>query len=306
MKIKSIIFALITFSLSFAQNDFVKVHSGHVLRIPGFESKFVDARNVDIWLPEGYCNSKKYGVLYMHDGQMLFDATITWNKQEWGVDETLTSLIDAKKIDAVIVVGIWNNGAKRHPEYFPQKPFEAMTKSDQLWLTTSLKEAGRITEDFKPISDNYLSFIVKELKPWIDKTFSTIPNREHTFIAGSSMGGLISMYALCEYPNVFGGAACLSTHWPGAFHGDGNPIPNYFNAYLKNNLPKPDKHKIYFDFGTATLDALYPPLQAEVDKIMKQKKYTEKHWRTERFEGADHSENAWRERLEIPFTFLLK
>lgn len=306
MKMKCLTLALMIFGLSFGQGEFVNVSSGSIVRVPGFQSAFVDTRTIDIWLPEGYTNTKKYGVLYMHDGQMLFDASTTWNKQEWGVDETLTALINSKEIEAVIVVGIWNNGAKRHPEYFPQKPFEAMNERDTSWLTASLKDAGRITEDFKSISDAYLSFIVNELKPWVDKTFSTLPDREHTFIAGSSMGGLISIYALCEYPNLFGGAACLSTHWPGAFHGDGNPIPRYFNDYLKSNLPKPGKHKIYFDFGTATLDALYPPLQADVDKIMRQKKYTERHWRTERFEGADHSENAWRERLSIPFSFLLK
>ena len=66
-------------------------------------------------------------------------------------------------------------------------------------------------------SDNYLKFLVKELKPFIDSSFSTLKDQQNTFIAGSSMGGLISMYAICEYPLVFGGAACLSTHWPGIF-----------------------------------------------------------------------------------------
>ena len=77
-------------------------------------------------------------------------------------------------------------------------------------------------------SDAYLKFLVTELKPFIDSTFSVATDRSNTFIAGSSMGGLISMYAVCEYPAVFGGAACLSTHWPGIFTAENNPIPEAF------------------------------------------------------------------------------
>lgn len=293
-------------SIGSAQEGFLNVDSGKVLRIPGFKSKYVDTRNIDIWLPEDYSPAQKYRVLYMHDGQMLFDATTTWNKQEWGVDEHMGHLLNAKQIKPTIVVGIWNNGAKRHPEYFPQKPFNSLSEDEKRWVNESLKKAGRVETLFEPISDAYLKFIVEELKPWIDQTFSTLTTREHTFICGSSMGGLISIYALCEYPNVFGGAACLSTHWPGAFQAEDNPIPDSFYAYLKNKLPNPEQHKIYFDFGTATLDALYPPFQAEVDKIMKGKGFRDRHWKTLKFEGAEHSENAWRDRLEIPLKFLLQ
>jgi enterochelin esterase-like enzyme len=118
------------------------------------------------------------------------------------------------------------------------------------------------------------------------------------------MGGLISMYAICEYPDVFGGAACLSTHWPGIFQVANNPIPNAFNRYLKMKLPDPKNHKLYFDYGTATLDALYEPLQNEVDQIMQQKGYDAQHWTTQKFEGENHSEMAWQKRLHIPFQFL--
>ena len=70
------------------------------------------------------------------------------------------------------------------------------------------------------------------------------------------MGALISLYALCEYPDVFAGAACLSTHWPGLFSMDNNPVPGAFFSYLKKSLPSPGKHRIYFDHGTETLDAM--------------------------------------------------
>lgn len=157
-----------------------------------------------------------------------------------------------------------------------------------------------------PISDKYLKFIVSELKPYIDSTFSTLKDQPNTFIAGSSMGGLISMYALCEYPGVFGGAACLSTHWIGTVLMDNNPVPDAFVKYLNENLPDPAIHKIYFDYGDQTLDALYPPLQKKVDEVMKARGFSDKNWVTKFFPGKDHSEKSWNERLDIPLQFLLK
>jgi enterochelin esterase-like enzyme len=120
------------------------------------------------------------------------------------------------------------------------------------------------------------------------------------------MGGLISMYAICEYPDVFGGAACISTHWPGTFKAQNNPVPKAFLAYLTDHLPSPENHKFYFDYGTKTLDAMYKPYQMKADEIMKKKGYTNANWITREFPGEDHSERAWRKRIEIPLTFLLK
>lgn len=283
----------------------VKVASGKVQRFENFSSKFIDAGNVDVWLPDGYSANEKYAVLYMHDGQMLYDATTSWNKTCWEVDETAGKLQLEGKTKKFIVVGIWNNNTKRHPEYFPQKPFENMTQTQRDTVTKQLKKAGRTTEEFHPYSDLYLKFLVKELKPFIDQTFSTKKDKNNTFIAGSSMGGLISMYAMCEYPKIFGGAACLSTHWPGTFAVENNPVPEAFLTYLKSKLSKIKKNKIYFDCGDQTLDAMYPPLQQKVDVAMKQNGFTEANWMTRFFPGTNHSETAWAARLEIPLVFLL-
>ncbi len=173
-------------------------------------------------------------------------------------------------------------------------------------MTKQLQEKGRTTAVFNPISDNYLQFLVKEVKPFIDSAFSTKKDRQNTFIAGSSMGGLISMYAICEYPNVFGGAACMSTHWPGIFNTDNNPVPAAFINYLQKNLPKPNRHKLYFDYGDQTLDSLYPTLQQKVDMLLKAKGFTANNWITKYFPGEDHSEKSWNKRLDIPLLFLLK
>ncbi|MEL6194883.1 MAG: esterase, partial [Bacteroidota bacterium] len=112
-------------------------------------------------------------------------------------------------------------------------------------------------------------------------------------------------YAICEYPQVFGGAACLSTHWVGTFEVENNPIPTAFVDYLAENLPEPGQNKIYFDYGTETLDALYEPFQLQVDSVMKLKGYTATNWSTQKFPGENHSEIAWAKRLHIPLTFLL-
>lgn len=280
------------------------VNSGKIEYIKHFKSKYVAKRAIEIWLPNGYTPNKKYAVLYMHDGQMLFDAATTWNNQAWEVDETASTLQAEKKTRDFIVVGI-NNTAKRHPEYFPQKPYESLTETQQQFVTQALKDKGRITDTFTPLADAYLQFLVTELKPYIDSHYAVDPKPEATCIAGSSMGGLISMYAICEYPEVFGGAACLSTHWPGIFAVDGNPVPEAFMAYMRSHLPNPNTHKIYFDYGDQTLDALYPPLQKKVDELMVEKGFNTSNWSTQFFPGKDHSEKSWKERLAIPLQFLL-
>ncbi len=282
------------------------VVAGRIERIDSFPSKFITARNVDVWLPEGYTPNKKYAVLYMHDGQMLYDTAAGWNKQSWDVDDVITKLLKEHSIRDVIVVGIWNGGKTRHPDYFPQKPYEALSQVEQDTITAQLQRAGRTKDVFKPVSDNYLKFLVKELKPFVDRKYSTYKDRSNTFIAGSSMGGLISMYAICEYPKVFGGAACLSTHWPGIFAMNNNPIPRAFVNYMSKNLPNSKKHKIYFDYGDQTLDAMYPPLHLAVDSVMMLKGFTDENWVTKFFPGENHSEKAWNERLDIPMLFLLK
>jgi predicted alpha/beta superfamily hydrolase len=283
-----------------------EVISGKIDRVEKFQSKFVTPRNVDIWLPDGYSDSTKYAVLYMHDGKMLFDPKNSWNKQSWNVDDVATALFTMKKTKQFIVVGIWNDEQTRIKDYFPQKPIESLSTIEIDKASAQLQQAGFIKEKFNPQSDNYLQFIVQELKPYIDKKYSVYTNRKNTFIAGSSLGALISIYAICEYPTIFGGAACLSTHWVGTLSVQNNPIPNAFIAYLDKNLPRPKNHRIYFDCGDQTLDAMYPPIQKRVDSLMLAKGYTDTNWLTRYFPGDDHSERYWSRRLNIPLEFIFR
>lgn len=279
---------------------------GKIIRHENFPSTYVNPRNVDVWLPENYSTEKTYAVLYMQDGQMLFDSTTTWNKQEWGIDEVLSALTKENRIQDCIVVGIWNSGANRHPEYFPQKPFEALSLVQQDSIYQAARSSGQsVFGGNAIISDRYLLFLTKELKPFIDKTYPTKADRAHTFLAGSSMGALISLYALCEFPKVFGGVACLSTHWPGLFTLQNNPVPNAILGYLERKLPNAKQHRVYFDHGTETLDAMYPILQKQVDSIMQKKGYADHQWMSKTWPGQDHTERSWRSRLSVPLVFLL-
>lgn len=261
-----------------------------------FHSNIVDSRNIEVWLPDGYSIKHKYNVVYMHDGQMLFDSTTTWNKQEWHVDEVVGKLMAEGKLKRTIVVGIDNNGSKREAEFFPEKvvPFiPDPQKTDLL----KLMPGG-------PIADNYLRFIVTELKPYIDQHYSTYKDGKHTSTGGSSLGGMISLYAVCEYPKVFSGAFCMSTHWVGTFTQNAQ-IPDAYIDYLNTHLPSPKNHKLYFDHGDQTLDALYGSSQLKVDSLFKAKGYDTDHFKSLVFPGAAHKESDWAKRLNIPFLFLL-
>ncbi len=299
---KTIFFLFMTLS-AISQNIVINkvsnmhLFGGELMRIENFPSKFIQSRNVDIWIPNNYSKTNKYAVLYMQDGQMLFDSTTTWNKQEWKVDEVASRLMDDNKTKDFMVVAIWNIAALRNSNYFPEKVFEMMSVKDK----DSLIETGKKHNWINTInSNNYLKFLVEELKPYIDSQFSTVPDADNTGIMGSSRGGLISMYAMCEYPQVFGLAACLSTHWIGTYENEDNEIPNAFMEYMKDNLPDSKTHRLYFDYGDRTLDSLYLPFQEKVSAVLLEKGFDKNIM----FEGADHSENSWSKRIEIPIIYL--
>lgn len=279
-----------------------KLSGGKLYRLDSLPSKYITPRPVDVWLPENYSKEKQYAVLYMHDGQMLFDSSSTWNKQEWKVDEWASKLMHEEKLKHFIVVAIHNIPKERWQDLFPQKAFQYLSDEDKILIN---KQKNNIKQNSELNGDNYLKFLVEELMPIVHSEFSTHKNKDNTFVMGSSMGGLMSMYAICEYPQVFGGAACLSTHWPGAQPIENNPLPRAIFKYMENKLPKPLNHKIYFDYGTETLDAHYPKYAPTVTQILVHKGYSDINYKNLKFEGTDHSENSWNKRLDISLTFLL-
>ncbi len=278
------------------KNSIPTVAHGTLERFPQFTSQYVPSRDVVVWLPEGYQTGDSCVVLYMHDGNMLFDATTTWNRREWQVDEVTDSLIQAGLIRPCIVVGIYNTD-DRLTEYFPTKTWQHVAEADR-------KDA-----DLKKLTaDAYLQFIVEELKPFIDQRYKPLTTREHTFMMGSSMGGLISLYALCEYPQVFGGVACLSSHLSMAHlpNGvDGEPWATGFRNYVGQHLPEANGSLIYMDHGTEGFDADYGQYQEQLDSVIRAKGWDTQHYMSLVFDGDDHNETCWGKRLNQPLQFLL-
>lgn len=280
-----------------AQETVPQVSTGRLEFYPEFQSKHITPRNVTVWLPEGYQVGEPCDVLYMHDGQMLFDATTTWNHQEWQVDEVMGRLIAEGKVRRCIVVGV-DNTRNRLNDYFPSRCYENVPEGER---------AGVDVSQYK--GDEYLRFLVEEVKPFIDNRYKPLTTREHTFVMGSSMGGLISLYALCNYPEVFGGAACMSTHLSMNFFDPKFKSELWAEGlrdYVKEHLPSANSALLYMDGGTVELDDTYRPYQNKLNAVISGLGWDSAHFVYYLFEGHKHMETYWAERLDQPFVFLLK
>ena len=284
---------------------------GRFIDIELFPSQFVSPRKVRIWLPPDYNEQERYESLYMHDGQNLFEPAASFAHGAWDVDKHLVALREANAIRPTIVIAIWNGQSYRSREYGPQEPIETLPQELQARIPRPSADGGT-----SPQADAYIKFLAEELVPYVDRHFPTISQRDHRFLMGSSMGGLISLYALSKYPALFGGAGCLSIHWIIATNPQLTTPPDRatlaviaqsYRTWLRQHLPPAGHHKIYFDHGDQGLDALYGEHQQQIDHLMREKHYQlDKDWVTRYFAGTDHNEKAWRARLAEPLRFLLK
>jgi enterochelin esterase-like enzyme len=284
----------------------VHVSAGRIVDLGIVKSRYADPRRVVVWLPDGYQpRGPKYAVLYMHDGQNLFDEATAGYGMEWEIDEHLSRLIAERKVRRTIVVGIWNT-PKRLQEYVPSKAFAT--------LPADYRAKVGALYGGEPLSDGYLKFVVNELRPMIDRRFNVKTDPANTVIMGSSMGSLISLYAIDEYPKIFGAAGMMSTHWPLVINPDGKAVSQKdyavvsatFERYLAPALPSPATHKLYFDHGTETLDAVYKQYQDRVDGIVASRGYVQgRNWLTRSFSGQKHNEVSWASRVNVPLQFLL-
>lgn len=236
--------------------------TGKVIYHTNFKGKDILPRNVIVWLPPSYDSllNRHYPVLYMQDGQNIFDPATSSFGVDWQIDETADSLIKTKTIKEIIIVGIYNT-YQRRVEYVN-------------------KDTGYA----------YMKFIVDELKPFIDKTYRTLSDRNSTAVGGSSLGGLISFMLAWEYPEVFSMAACLSP----AFKID---KIDYVSTVLNYSGPK-KSIKIYIDNGGVGLDEKLQPGVDEMISALKEKGYNQGNdlfWFNDL--TAEHNERAWSKRV---------
>ena len=271
----------------------LEVVSGTVYRTKLYNANFGDSLTVDIWTPEGYNTNQAYPVLYMHDGQNLFDPNSTWNKQAWNVDDAITQLVADGKIEAPIVVGVHSIGETRIGDLMPKK-VAPLIKDSTVWAYMDAMCRGQYR------GDAYVDFLVNTVKPFVDETFSTKPEKEHTAVMGSSMGGLMSFYTLCEAPHVFSKAGCVSTHI--ARTADNGALAEALMAYLETALPQDNEHFIYLDCGDQNIDEPYAPFYPALVQKIEDLGYKDRMLHGF-YPGAGHTETDWAARVHVPLAY---
>lgn len=257
--------------------------------------------HITVWLPPGYDRSpaRRYPVLYMHDGQNVFFPKRSGFNKVWAADKAALQLIRARKVAPFIIVAVDHPGAPRYLRYFP-------TNVANPSLRAGIEEFAKGRMD----GDRYLAFLGDTLKPEVDRRYRTRPAPRHTAVAGSSMGGLISLYALGERADVFSKAAAVSIHWPlvDPKNADGmkDMIMADWKRWIDTRLGSPRGRKLWMDHGTATLDASYRPFSLPAETYLAGAGWQRGSDIESRvYEGAEHEENAWARRLPEIFVWLL-
>ena len=232
-------------------------------------------RRVQVYLPPGYATSKKhYPVLYMHDGQNLFDDRTSF-AGEWGVDESLDRLARERGLE-VIVVGIDNGGEQRIHELKP-------------WADAKYGKGE---------ADDYLRFVVEVVKPWADANYRTLPDRAHTGMMGSSLGALTSWYAAFKYPEVFGRLGVFSpSYWI---------APQAYELAHAQKLP-PDT-RMYQSTGgregSDARDAADTLANSQRMEELLRKEQPQLQLRAVVRPEGEHNERAWRQEFPAAVQFL--
>ena len=265
-----------------ALRDTIILKHIHLWKIPGKEKSLseingvvkyhrnitgegLEPRDLIVWLPPGYDQNEncRFPVLYMHDGQNIFDPVTAFAGIDWRIDETADNMIRNGKIVPLIIVGIYNT-PRRNDEY-------SHTKTGKL----------------------YMNFILNTVKPLIDSKYRTLPDREYTVTAGSSLGGLVSFMLCWEHSDVFSKAACLSP----AFK-----IETLNYVRFVERTDKPQKPiKVYIDNGMIGIEnELQPGIEAMISALNKQGYLQDQDYFFYRDSVGTHNENSWGNRFWRP------
>lgn len=265
---------------------------GTLIHWPDVASEFLEpTRTVSIWLPPAYDApenaDRRYPVIYMTDGQNLFDPRLSNYGVDWGVDEAMVRGMERGAFEPAIIVSHFST-VNRGQEYSP-------------WHDAPL----------------LARMVIEELKPRIDQEFRTLTGPENTFTMGSSMGGLHSMFLVLNYPEVFSACGCVSSHLPfseavvARYSGLETPeepdeVPYFQRDIEQGRFTPPAGARMFFDWGTATLDAGYPEPHAYLRNHLLSLGLVEgEDVLFREYPGAPHNEEAWRERVEDQLVWLL-
>ncbi len=270
--------------------------NGRFIEIESIAAAGLPNQRLSIWLPPVYDQypSRRFPVLYMHDGHNLFDLEKSNFNKIWAADKAVLSLTRQGLIEPHIIVGIWAPGADRYRQYLPRPAFDRADGAVRL----AMEEAAKGTI----VSNLYLGWLADTLKPMIDRQYRTKADPRHTAIAGSSMGGLMSCYAILARPDVYGRAACVSSHWPAADPKktglEQEKLASIWTSWLAESLDAPKGRRVWMDHGTATLDQFYAPYQQRVDAQFIRSGWVKgTDFESRVYQGAEHEENAWAARL---------
>jgi len=258
-------------------------HTPNIQRHPAFRSNILkNQREILVYLPPGYSRATRhrYPVLYLHDGQNLFDSDTAFGGVEWCADETAQKLIKRRLIEPLIIVAVANMGDDRVHEYSPTRAHISSNGDSPAKSRGQLHKYGR--------------FLVEELKPFIDRTYRTLPEKEFTGVGGSSLGGLASLILGFWFPKTFTRIAALSpsTWWD-----------NGVVFRIVDDLAEPvPPFKIWLDTGTheegwERTAQLRDRLAAKGWRLHGELQYIEVH-------GGQHTEEAWATRFEAVLRFL--
>ena len=256
--------------------------TGNIKRLRAFPSKILgNRRDVLVYLPRGYrrFSRRRYPVLYLQDGQNVFDAATSFSGVEWGVDEAAERLIKENLIEPLIVVAVANTGEQRIDEYAPTRGV----------IDAKAKRKKRS----KGLARKYGHFLMDELKPYIDRKYRTNPGAEFTGLGGSSLGGLVTFAIGILYPQVFGRLMVMSPSiwWD-----------NFAIYRLVDSIQQTPPLKVWLDIGTA--EPGWEQARELVNRLLEKGWKLQKDLQYMEAQGADHSEAAWAARVEPALRFL--
>jgi len=251
------------------------------------------SRELRVYLPPDYDSTAHYPVLYMHDGQNLFD-TLATHAFEWRIDESLDSMIRGGLIEPLIVVGIPHGAEFRRSEYVPEDVLDRLDDSVRAEFMQLIVHAPRSRE--------YLDYLIGTVIPSVDSRYATDTTRR--YIGGSSTGAIGALAVALATPERFDGVLCFSTHWSGLFH-QNDAIPQAYLTDLAEKLPAPGVLRFYFDHGDEGLDSLYAPHQSRVDSLFHARGYAATSYRSLSFPHSAHNEQAWAQRFPAALQWML-